>query len=176
MFHTQFINSTTDPMQRMMGTSSTVTGPKSCFTVTSSSVTSVEASKTSSCATLMTLAFSPVSSVVLPTSKSGDGRIGSPRSSRPSVAMNRISRSQFGAMICERKPIAIGNVGSRLLYVPYSCSVADMLSPARRSRQQSGEGKFVVGQHCSEVFNTLFPSHSLQTSSSYLSELVVRLN
>lgn len=64
------------PMQRMMGTSSVVTGPRSFLTVTSSSVTFVSAEKMSPFATLMTLAFKPVASVVLPMSKSGDGRMG----------------------------------------------------------------------------------------------------
>jgi hypothetical protein len=64
------------PMQRMIGTSSTVTGPRSFLTVTSSSVTLVAASKMSLFAMLMTLAFSPVDSVVVPISKSGEGRIG----------------------------------------------------------------------------------------------------
>lgn len=50
-------------------------------------------------ATDITLAFSPVSAVVVPTSKSGDGRMGWPRNSRPSVAMKRMSLSQFGAIV-----------------------------------------------------------------------------
>ena len=44
--------------------------------MTSSSVTFVSAEKMSPLATLMTLAFKPVASVVVPTSKSGDGRMG----------------------------------------------------------------------------------------------------
>jgi hypothetical protein len=64
------------PMQRMMGTSSVVTGPRSFLTVTSSSVTFVSTEKMSPFATLITLAFNFVASVVVPTSKSGDGRMG----------------------------------------------------------------------------------------------------
>jgi hypothetical protein len=83
----------------MMGTSSVVTGPRSFLTVTSSSVTFVAGSKMSLFLTSITLAFSPVSSVVLPTSKSGEGRMGVPRTTRPSVATKRMSLSQFGAIV-----------------------------------------------------------------------------
>jgi hypothetical protein len=87
------------PMQRIIGTSDAVTGPRSFWTVATSSVTFVSGEKMSLLDTLITLALRPVDSVVLPTSKSGVGRIGSPRSSRPSVAMKRMRRSQFGAMV-----------------------------------------------------------------------------
>jgi hypothetical protein len=87
------------PMHRIIGTSSVVTGPSSFFTVTTSSVSCVEGSKMSPFATDMTLAFRPVSSVVVPTSKSAEGRIGSPRSNRSSVAMKRMSLFQFGAIV-----------------------------------------------------------------------------
>jgi hypothetical protein len=88
-----------NPMHRMIGTSACVTGPSSVFTVTSSSVTFVSGEKISPFATTITCAFKPVDSLVVPTSKSGVGRMGWPRSSRPSVAMKRIRRFQFGDMM-----------------------------------------------------------------------------
>ena len=87
-----------NPMQRMMGTSSVVTGPSSFLTVASWSVTLVAGSKISLLTTSMIFAFSPVSSVILPTSKSGDGRIGSPRRILPSVDSNRMRRFYDGIM------------------------------------------------------------------------------
>ena len=44
----------------------------------------------------ITLACSFVASMVEPTSKSGDGRIGSPRNRRPSVDSKRMRRDQTG--------------------------------------------------------------------------------
>jgi hypothetical protein len=82
------------PMQRMIGTSAVVTGPSSFFTVAVSSVTSVSGSKMSLFATEITLAWSFVSSVVLPISKSSDGRIGSPRRTLPSIDSKRMRRFQ----------------------------------------------------------------------------------
>jgi len=78
----------------MMGTSSTVTGPSNVLTVASSSVTFVAGSNMSLFTTWITLALSPVSAVVLPTSKPGEGRIGSPRKVLPSVDSKRIRRFQ----------------------------------------------------------------------------------
>lgn len=86
------------PIQRMMGTSAAVTGPRSFLTVTSWSVTFVAGSKMSLLATSITLAFRPVSSVVVPTSKSGEGRIGSPRRVLPSVDSKRMRRFQAGIL------------------------------------------------------------------------------
>lgn len=87
------------PMQRMMGTSSVVTGPSNFFTVTSSFVTLVAGSKMSLFATWISLALSPVDSVVLPTSKSDVGRMGSPRRIWPSEASKRIRRFQDGILV-----------------------------------------------------------------------------
>jgi len=92
-----------NPIHRIIGTSAFVTGPRSVFTVTTSSVTLVASSKMSSLATEMTLAWSFVSSVVVPTSKSGDGRMGSPRRVLPSVETKRMRRSQEGMLMSGKK-------------------------------------------------------------------------
>lgn len=91
-----------NPIQRIIGTSLASTGPSSFFTVTSSSVTFVAASKIPPSATCITLAFNPVFSVVEPTSKSSEGRMGSPLNIRPSLASKRMRRfHDVGAMVID---------------------------------------------------------------------------
>lgn len=116
------------PIHRMIGTSLSSTGPNSFLTVTSSSVTFVVSENMSPLATWMTLAFNCVSSVVFPTSKSGEGRMGSPRRTRPSVDSKRIRRFQFGDMAinvlqCLWKSI-VGSVRAFEVLVRGACECA----------------------------------------------------